>query len=100
MHEAKRMYICCMLFFYLFLRKEDKKVLNLVLKTGDRIQIGDNVIIKLQSDSRAQLAIDAPKEVNIKRIASDKEESPKLELKSGVASSRSGKKNIIVVNNK
>ena len=41
-------------------------MLNLVLKTGDRIQIGDNVVIKLQSDSRAQLAIDAPKEVNIK----------------------------------
>lgn len=75
-------------------------MLNLVLKTGDRIQIGDNVIIKLQSDSRAQLAIDAPKEVNIKRIASDKDESSKSELKSGVATSRTGKKNIIVVNNK
>lgn len=100
MHEAKRMDICRVLFFYLFLRKEDKKLLNLVLKTGDRIQIGDNVIIKLQSDSRAQLAIDAPKEVNIKRIASDKDESSKSELKSGVATSRTGKKNIIVVNNK
>lgn len=43
-------------------------MLNLVLKTGDRIQIGDNVVIKLQSDSRAQLAIDAPNEVNIKRL--------------------------------
>ena len=75
-------------------------MLNLVLKTGDRIQIGDNVIIKLQSDSRAQLAIDAPKEVNIKRIASDKDDSSKSELKSGVTTSRSGKKNIIVVNNK
>lgn len=32
-------------------------MLNLVLKNGDRIQIGDNVVIKLQSDSRAQLAI-------------------------------------------
>ena len=75
-------------------------MLNLVLKTGDRIQIGDNVVIKLQSDSRAQLAIDAPKEVNIKRIASDKDESSKSELKRGVATSRTGKKNIIVINNK
>ncbi len=75
-------------------------MLNLVLKTGDRIQIGDNVVIKLQSDSRAQLAIDAPKEVNIKRIASDKDESSMSELKRGVATSRTGKKNIIVVNNK
>jgi len=62
-------------------------MLNLVLKTGDRIQIGDNVVIKLQSDSRAQLAIDAPREVEIKRIAFDKEESSKSEPKSGVASS-------------
>ena len=46
-------------------------MLNLVLKTGDRIQIGDNVIIKLQSDNRAQLAIDAPREVQIKRIEPD-----------------------------
>lgn len=43
-------------------------MLNLVLITGDRIQIGDNVVIKLQSDSRAQLAIDAPREVNIKGL--------------------------------
>lgn len=75
-------------------------MLNLVLKTGDRIQIGDNVIIKLQSDNRAQFAIDAPREVDIKRIASDKEESSKVELKKGVASSKAGKKNIIVINNK
>ena len=53
-------------------------MLNLVLKTGDRIQIGDNVVIKLQSDSRAQLAIDAPKEVNIKRLPPEtEEEKPK-----------------------
>ena len=46
-------------------------MLNLVLKTGDRIQIGDDVVIKLQSDSRAQLAIDAPREVSIKRLAAE-----------------------------
>lgn len=43
-------------------------MLKLALKTGDMIQIGDNIRIKLQSDSRAQLAIDAPREVDIKRI--------------------------------
>lgn len=52
-------------------------MLNLVLKAGDRLQIGDNVIIKLQSDSRAQLAIDAPREVEIKRIESEKVEPKK-----------------------
>ena len=53
-------------------------MLNIVLKTGDRIQIGDNVVIKLQSDSRAQLAIDAPREINIKRLAAEtEEEKPK-----------------------
>lgn len=46
-------------------------MLNLVLKAGDQLKIGDNVIIKLQSESRAQIAIDAPREVNIKRIVAD-----------------------------
>lgn len=46
-------------------------MLNLVLKSGDRLQIGEDVVIKLQSDSRAQLAIDAPREIQIKRIAPD-----------------------------
>lgn len=40
-------------------------MLNLVLKSGDRLQIGEDVVIKLQSDSRAQLAIDAPREIQI-----------------------------------
>lgn len=46
-------------------------MLNLVLKSGNRLQIGEDVIIKLQSDSRAQLAVDAPREIQIKRIVSD-----------------------------
>jgi len=46
-------------------------MLNLVLKAGDKLQIGEDVVIKLQSDSRAQLAIDAPREISIKRIVSD-----------------------------
>ena len=49
-------------------------MLNLVLKAGDKIQIDDNVTIKLQSDRRTQIAIDAPREVNIKRIAAEKKE--------------------------
>lgn len=43
-------------------------MLNMVLKSGDMLQIGDNITIKLQSDSRAQIAIDAPREINIKRL--------------------------------
>lgn len=61
-------------------------MLNLVLKAGDRIQLGDNIIIKLQSESRAQLAIDAPKEVAIKRIEAEKIEPKKK--KSVIVSSR------------
>ena len=64
-------------------------MLNLVLKTGDRIQIGDDVVIKLQSDSRAQLAIDAPREVSIKRLTAEPK-SPKS-VKSSSAVTTSGK---------
>lgn len=66
-------------------------MLNLVLKTGDRIQIGDNVVVKLQSDSRAQLAIDAPKEVNIKRLEPEEEEEKPKKKKVYIAGSGSGK---------
>lgn len=48
-------------------------MLNLIIKKGDTLQIGDDVKIKLQNDSRAQLAIDAPCEVSIKRITAEKE---------------------------
>ena len=63
--------ICTCFFYTYFSREEWLELLNLVLKTGDRIQIGDDVVIKLQSDSRAQLAIDAPREVSIKRLAAE-----------------------------
>lgn len=72
-------------------------MLNLVLKTGDRIQIGDNVVIKLQSDSRAQLAIDAPREVQIKRIDHDGVgKTGKTETDTAAPK----KKNVIFVNDK
>lgn len=68
-------------------------MLNLVLKQGDQLQIGDNVVIKLQSESRAQLAIDAPRDVDIKRIPVGGSDTFAKD-----ASSKIGKK-IIVVNN-
>lgn len=46
----------------------------MVLKSGDILQIGDNITIKLQSDTRAQIAIDAPREINIKRLGVKKGE--------------------------
>ena len=96
MHEAKHQWkICYMLFYTNFSQKGWFELLNLVLKTGDRIQIGDNVIIKLQSDSRAQLAIDAPRQVEIKRIAPDGVGKSTSDI------SEAGKrKNIVVVNNR
>lgn len=42
------------------------------MKTGDQIKIGDDVIIKLQSERRAQLVIDAPKKIPIKRVVAEK----------------------------
>lgn len=46
-------------------------MLNLMLKKDEILKIGDNISIKLQSYSSAQIAIDAPKEINIKRVRAD-----------------------------
>ena len=59
---------------YILRKEEQIKMLNLIIKKGDTLQIGENVKIKLQNDSRAQLAIDAPREVSIKRIVTEKEQ--------------------------
>ena len=59
---------------YILRKEEQIKMLNLIIKKGDTLQIGENVKIKLQNDSRAQLAIDAPREVSIKRIVTQKEQ--------------------------
>ena len=59
---------------YILRKEEQIKMLNLIIKKGDTLQIGVNVKIKLQNDSRAQLAIDAPREVSIKRIVTQKEQ--------------------------
>ncbi len=61
--------------------RKDGYMLNVVMKSGDKLQIGDHVVIKLQSDSRAQLAIDAPKEVSIRRIAADIQEKQKEQIR-------------------
>ena len=70
-------------------------MLNMVLKSGNQLQIGDNVVIKLQSDSRAQLAIDAPREVTIKRIAAAKEKAGNSEK-----TADTGDKKVYVVRHK
>lgn len=49
-------------------------MLSLVLKAGDKIRIGDNVVIKLKSDRKTKIAIDAPREVTIERIEAEKRE--------------------------
>lgn len=47
-------------------------MLNIVLKVGDRIELGDYIIIELHSDRRAQLAIDAPKRLKLKDLTPQK----------------------------
>jgi sRNA-binding carbon storage regulator CsrA len=49
-------------------------MLNLVLKSGEGIQLGEDIIIKVKSDCRTTVAIDAPRSVNIKRLSADSEE--------------------------
>ena len=45
-------------------------MLTLVMKTGDRLKIGDDVTIIVQCENRTKISIDAPQSINIKRVAS------------------------------
>jgi sRNA-binding carbon storage regulator CsrA len=54
-------------------------MLNLMLKSGEGIQIGEDIIVKVKSDCRTAVAIDAPKTVNIKRLPADNEKDERHE---------------------
>ena len=71
-------------------------MLSLVLKLGDQIKIGDDIIIKLQSETRANLAIDAPREMKIERIQSSESKEPQPKNDAAPAA---GKKKVYVVRN-
>ena len=70
-------------------------MLTLVMKTGDRLQIGDDVTILIQSESRTKISIDAPQSINIKRLK-PVDAANELPGKSSVVSSAAGKKIIIM----
>lgn len=57
--------------FLLILVEGLLKMLNMVLKGGECLQVGDDVVIKVKNEGRTELAIDAPKEVLIKRLESE-----------------------------
>lgn len=43
-------------------------MLRLVLKKGEQLKIGNDIVIKSMNEGRINLAIDAPKEVKIERL--------------------------------
>lgn len=47
---------------------KEKFMLRLVLKKGEQVKIGADIVIKSMNDSRVNLAIDAPKDVKIERL--------------------------------
>ncbi|CAI3318043.1 carbon storage regulator [Enterococcus cecorum] len=49
---------------------KEKFMLRLVLKKGEQVKIGEDIVIKSMNDSRVNLAIDAPNDVKIERIKS------------------------------
>ena len=49
---------------------KEKFMLRLVLKKGEQVKIGADIVIKSMNDSRVNLAIDAPTDVKIERIKS------------------------------
>lgn len=68
-------------------------MLRMVLKNGESIKLGDNIIVKSMTEGSCQLAVDAPREVKIERFDTEK---PKETPVAGA----DGKKKYIVVNNK
>jgi sRNA-binding carbon storage regulator CsrA len=87
-------------------------MLNIVLKSGEGIQLGEDIIIKVKSECRTAVAIDAPRSVNIKRLSADSEEldtEKKLKPENTEITSESGKpeeahpkkksKKCIIINN-
>ena len=72
-------------------------MLRMVLKNGEQIKFGENIIIKSMNEGRCELAIDAPREVKIERIKQDKGDEEKT---SSTSTSTDGKKKYVVLNNK
>ena len=64
-------------------------MLRMVLKNGESVKLGDNIIVKSMTEGRCELAIDAPSEVKIERIDSGKTEVKKT---SSTSVSPDGKK--------
>lgn len=52
-------------------------MLNLLMRPGECLEIGDNVTLRIarSSDSRIQLEVDAPREVAIRRQKGEKRAS-------------------------
>jgi len=74
-------------------------MLRLVVKNGDMIKIGDDIIIKSMTDGRVSLGIDAPRDLNIERMEAKKPE-PKKALNIIKTSSDDLKKYIIITEGK
>jgi sRNA-binding carbon storage regulator CsrA len=48
-------------------------MLNIVLKPGEGLQLGEDIIIKVKSECRTAVAIDAPRSVEIKKLPAGNE---------------------------
>ena len=51
-------------------------MLRMVLKNGEQLKLGEDIIIKSMTEGRCDIAIDAPKSVKIEKI---KPEQPQVQ---------------------
>ncbi len=56
-------------------------MLNLLMRPGESLEIGDNVTLKIarSSDNRIQLVVDAPRDIAIRRQKSEKTAAAKAD---------------------
>ena len=73
-------------------------MLRMVLKNGEKIKLGEDIIVKSMTDGRCELAIDAPREVKIERIVDEDDLEQYSAL--GNKSIKTGKKSVMVKNSK
>jgi len=71
-------------------------MLRIVVKSGETIKIGDEIVIKSMTDGRVSLAIDAPKKLKIERVEAEK--PAPLRTESIVKVGANGSKKFIIVN--
>ena len=73
-------------------------MLRMVLKNGESIRLGDDIVVKSMTEGRCELAIDAPKEIKIERL--DESGTPVNKSVAKPSTIKPQSKKVVIVNHK